>query len=60
MAKKLYPYMFKHNLKDLMTQLGLETEEAHRAMNDTKMLQKLYQKMCVDLDKKEKLGIIIV
>ena len=60
MAKKLYPYMFKHNLKDLMTQLGLETEEAHRAMNDTKMLQKLYQKMCVDLDKKKKLGIIIV
>ena len=56
MAKKLYPYMFKHNLKDLMTQLGLETEEAHRAMNDTKMLQKLYHKMCVDLDKKEKLG----
>ncbi len=56
MAKKMYPYMFKHNLKDLMTQLGLETQEAHRAMNDTKMLQQLYHKMCDDLDKKEKLG----
>lgn len=55
MAKKMYPYMFKHNLKDLMTQLGLETQEAHRAMNDTKMLQQLYHKMCDDLDKKEKL-----
>ena len=56
MAKKMYPYMFKHNLKDLMKQLGLDTQEAHRAMNDTKMLQNLYHKMCQDLDKNEKLG----
>lgn len=56
MAKKLYPYMFKYNLKDLMSQLGLETKEAHRAMNDTIMVHRLYFKMCTDLDKKEKLS----
>ena len=55
MAKRLYPYFFKHNLKDLMTQLGLETQEAHRAMNDTKMLQTLYYRMCEDLAKAEKI-----
>ena len=49
MAKKMYPYFFKHNLKDLMTQLGLETQTAHRALNDTLMLQILYHKMCQDL-----------
>lgn len=55
MAKKLYPYFFKHNLKDLMTQLGLETQTAHRAMNDTLMLQRLYHKMCEDLADQKKL-----
>lgn len=56
MAKRLYPYFFKHNLKDLMTQLGLETQEAHRAMNDTIMLKTLYYRMCEDLAKEQKIG----
>ena len=55
MAKRLYPYFFKHNLKDLMTQLGLETQEAHRAMNDTIMLKTLYYRMCEDLAKEQKI-----
>ena len=56
MAKKLYPYFFKHNLKDLCLQLGLEIKTAHRALNDTKMLQLLYLRMCSDLEKKNKLS----
>ena len=56
-AKRLYPYFFKHNLKDLMTQLGLETEEAHRAMNDTKMLRALYYRLCQDLAKNQKIEL---
>jgi len=56
MAKRLYPYFFKHNLKDLMTQLGLETQEAHRAMNDTIMLKTLYYRMCEDLAKEQKIA----
>lgn len=56
LAKKLYPYMFKHNLKKLMTELGLEVREAHRAENDTLMLRDLYHKLCLDLAKKEKLN----
>ena len=53
-AKKMYPYMFKHNLKKLMTELGLEVREAHRAEADTLMLRDLYRKLCLDLSKKEK------
>tara|TARA_Y100000590_G_C15575256_1_gene960189 strand:+ start:570 stop:1178 length:609 start_codon:yes stop_codon:yes gene_type:complete len=56
MSKRLYPYFFKHNLKDLMTQLGLETQEAHRAMNDTIMLKTLYYRMCEDLAKEQKIA----
>lgn len=55
MAKRLYPYFFKHNLKDLMTQLGMETQEAHRAMNDTTMMKSLYYRMCQDLAKEQKI-----
>lgn len=52
-AKKLYPFFFKHNLKSLMEQLGLPTQEAHRARNDTIMMRTLYHRMCQDLAKEK-------
>lgn len=56
MSRKLYPHFFKHNLKSLMEQLGLEKRAAHRAEADTLMLRDLYRKMCLDLAKNEKIG----
>jgi len=48
-AKKLYPQFYKHNLTKLCQQLEVEVEEAHRAHADSKMLKRLYRKMCEDL-----------
>ena len=55
-AKKLYSYMSKYNLKKLITELGLDVKNAHRAEADTLMLRDLYRKMCYDLAKQEKLS----
>lgn len=55
MAKQLYPYFNKHNLKSLMEQLGLPVENAHRARNDTVMMRNLYHRMCQDLAKQKNL-----
>ena len=54
LAKKLYPYIFKHNLKNLMTVFNLTVRDAHRAEADTLMLRDLYRHLCLDLAKKEK------
>lgn len=54
-AKKLYPTIYKHNLKNLIKILGLKNRDAHRAENDTLMLKDLYRKMCYDLSVKQKI-----
>ena len=54
-AKKLYPTIYKHNLKNMIKILKLKDRDAHRAENDTLMLRDLYRKMCYDLSVKEKM-----
>lgn len=54
-AKKLYPTIYKHNLKNLIKLLKLKSRDAHRAENDTLMLRDLYRKMCYDLSVQQKI-----
>lgn len=38
LSRRLYPQHYKHNLDSLITRLGLEIEDRHRALSDAKVL----------------------
>jgi DNA polymerase III alpha subunit (gram-positive type) len=49
LAKKLLPNIKSYSLKNLCEHFSIKVSGAHRALEDTKMVRKLYHALCIQL-----------
>ena len=49
LAKKLLPNIKSYSLKNLCEHFNIKVYGAHRALEDTKMVRKLYHALCIEL-----------
>ena len=52
LAKKLLPEIKSYSLKNLCNHFNIKVSGAHRALEDTKMVRKLYHALCIKLAEK--------